>query len=180
MLVLPLFACQAFPSSRIVVKRSSIVQRQPSRVGYIGDAELWKRTHRVAQRRCPRILLPNTLEPARCQLPLLGQNLCTLGSSSISVPLGDFGPKPVGCIYSLHPGCHTFGNTRLRLPSIGFTITETRLQESPPSRRGPGCPEGRPVPPSVAAPVIGSRYLLPHRRCGENHLITDCTKTSHE
>ena len=33
--------------------------------------------------------------------------------------------KPYGCIYSLHPGCHTFGNTRLRLPCIGFFITET-------------------------------------------------------
>ena len=33
--------------------------------------------------------------------------------------------KPYGCIYSQHPGCHTFGNTRLRLPCIGFFITET-------------------------------------------------------
>ena len=33
--------------------------------------------------------------------------------------------KPHGCSYSLHPGCHTSGNTRLRLPCIGFFITET-------------------------------------------------------
>ena len=36
-----------------------------------GDAELWKRTHMVAQRRCPRIPLLNTKGPARCHLPLL-------------------------------------------------------------------------------------------------------------
>ena len=90
-----------------------------------GDAELWKPTHRVAQHRCPRIPLPNRQEPARCHLLLRGQNIPTPGSSSTAVPLGDFGPKPYGCIYSLHPGCHTFGNTRLRLPSVGFFITET-------------------------------------------------------
>ena len=57
--------------------------------------------------------------------PFLDQKLPTLGSSSTTVPLRDFGPKTIGCIYSLHPGCHTFGNTRLRLPCIGFFITET-------------------------------------------------------
>ena len=38
---------------------------------------------------------------------------------------GDSGPKPVGCIYSLHPGCHPLEDIGLRLPSIGFPITET-------------------------------------------------------
>ena len=33
--------------------------------------------------------------------------------------------KLYGCVYSLHPGCHTFGHTRVRLPCIGFFITET-------------------------------------------------------
>ena len=33
-----------------------------------GDAELWKPTHRVAQRRCIRLPLPTTREPARCHL----------------------------------------------------------------------------------------------------------------
>ena len=108
-----------------MVKRSSVVPRQPSRVGQTSDAELWKPAYRVAQRRCPRILPFNTQEPARCPLPLLDQKLSTPGSSSTAVPLGDFGPKPVGCIYCLHPGFHTFGDTRLRLPSIGFPITDT-------------------------------------------------------
>ena len=99
--------------------------RQPSRVGHTSDAELWKPTHRVERRRCPRIPPSNTQEPARCHLPLLDLKLSTPGSSSTEVPLGDFGPKPVGCIYNLHASCHTFGDSWLRLPSIGFPITET-------------------------------------------------------
>ena len=108
-----------------MVKRSSIVLQQPSRFGKTSHAESWKRTNTVAQRLCPRILPSQTQEPSICHLPILYQKLSTPGSSSTAVPLGDFGPKPVGCIYSLHPGCHTFGDTRLRLPSIGFPTTET-------------------------------------------------------
>ena len=104
-------------------KQSSIVLRQPSRAGQNSGAELWKPTHRVAQR--PRRPPSHTQEPARCHLPLLDQKLPTPGSSSTAVPLGYLGPKPVGCTYSLHPGCHTFGDTRRRLPNIGFTISET-------------------------------------------------------
>ena len=124
-MVLPLCTCQAFTSSRIMIKRSSIVLRQPSRVGHTSDAELWKPTPRVAQRCCPRIPPSNTQEPARCHLPNLDQKLSTPGSSTTAVPLGDIGPKPVGCIYSLHPGCHTCRDIRLRLPCIGFPITKT-------------------------------------------------------
>ena len=57
--------------------------------------------------------------------PFLDQKLPTLRSSSTALPLETSARKPYGCIYSLHPGCHTLGNTRLRLPCIGFFITET-------------------------------------------------------
>ena len=69
--------------------------------------------------------------------------------------------KPYGCIYSLHPGYHTFGNNRLCLRYIGVIITETpptgvssvasRIRE----------PRRTMWPPFVAALVVGSRYLLP-------------------
>ena len=124
LLVLPICACQVFLSSRIVFKRSSIVQRQPSRVERTSDADLWKAAHRVGQRRCPQIPSSKTQEPASCRLPLLDQKLSTPGSRSTPVPLGDIGPKPVGCIYSLHPGCHTFEDTTICLTNIGFPITE--------------------------------------------------------
>ena len=94
--------------------------------------------------------------------PLLGQNLSTPGSSSTAVPLGDFGPKPFGYIYILHPGCHTFGNTRLRLPGIGFFITET------PSTGVSSVASRTRVPRRTTFPFLcgcagcGSRYLLPH------------------
>ena len=47
-------------------------------------------------------------------------------------------------------------------PASGSPQLRRRLMESPSSPRGPGCPEGRPVPPFVVTPVVGSRYLLPH------------------
>ena len=143
LLFLPFCACQAFLSSGIVVKRSSIVLRQPSRVGQTSDAELWKPTNRVAQRLCPLISPSKTQDPARCHLPLLYQNLPTPGSRSTAVVLEDLGLKPDGCIYSLHPGCHTFGDTRLRLPSIRFTITET---------------------PSKGVSFVASRSRVPRRK----------------
>ena len=87
--------------------------------------------------------------------PSLGQNLSTPGSSSTAVPLGDFGPKPYGRIYSLHPGCHIFGNTRLRLSSIGFFITETpSTGVSSVASMTKGAQKDELSPPFVAAPVV--------------------------
>ena len=120
----------------------------------------------MAQCRRPRMPLITMQEPARCHLPLLEQKLPAPGSSSTAVPLGDFGPKPYWCIYSLHPGCHTFGNTRLRLPSIGFFITET------PSTGVSFVASRTTVPGWTTCPLLcgcagcGSRYLLPHSSPG--------------
>ena len=78
------------------------------------------------------------------------------------MPLGDICPKLVGCIYSLHPGCYSVGDNRLRLPSFGFPINETPSKGVSffPSRsrvfRRTTCP------PFVPTPVVGPRYLLPH------------------
>ena len=115
----------------------------------------------MAQRRCPRIPPFNTQEPARCHLPLPDQKLSTPGSSSTGVPLGDFGPKHVGCIYSLDPGCHTFGETRLRLPSIGFPITEKPSEGVSFVALRSGVPRRTTCPPFVATPVVCPRHLLP-------------------
>ena len=125
LLVLSLGACRSFPSSSFVVKRSSIVLRLLSSVGHTCDAELWKHTHRAAQRRRPRILRSYTQEPARCHLPLLEQKLFTPGSSSTAAPLADIGPKPFGCTSSLHLGCHPLEDTRRRPPGSGISISET-------------------------------------------------------
>ena len=134
--------------------------RQPSHVGR--DAELWKPTHMVAKRRCPRIPPSHTQVPARCHLPLLDQKVPTPESSSTAVPQGDFRPKSVGCIYSLHLGCHTFGDIRLRLPSIGFPITETPSKGFSFVASRSRVPRTTTCTPFVATPVVGPMYLLLH------------------
>ena len=93
--------------------------------------------------------------------PFLDQKLPTPGSSFTAMPLGDFGPKPDGCIYGLHPGCHTFGNTRLRLFSIEFPITEDAVERSLLRRLAVQSALKDNLSPFVVTPVVGPRYFLP-------------------
>ena len=145
-----------------MVKRSSIVLRQPSRIlpatPSCGSPPIeWHSPAVLEYPFQPRRNLPGFTSLFWATIYLRP------GSGSTAVPLGHFGPKPDGCIYSLHPGCHTFGNTRPRLLSIGFPMGKTSSKVSFVASHS-GVPRKTTCPLFVVAPVVGSRYLY-HRRC---------------
>ena len=91
-----------------------------------GGAELLKPTHRVAT--APLFSNTPSNHAGTCQVspPPFWTRIYL--RRDLALPRRRWetsAQKPYGRIYSLHPGCHTFGNSRLRLLCIGFFITET-------------------------------------------------------